>query len=198
MANAPSGIAGGGIALRFGAKRVRPHRGRTLFTRRFVRRIFRHVHAATKNDSASFRRRRKPGRGFRPLPGLFPGRAQALRCAPGTGDGVPGGVPASVDGACCPARRRAALPAEGPLRRRDGGRARALCCAPRDEGRGSPVGCLLLLEVPTVRLATERHCRRKGRCGGGTGDGRGRFAARRGADCCYSEGRSGAVSPVLS
>ena len=27
MANAPSGIAGGGIALRLGAKRVRPHKG---------------------------------------------------------------------------------------------------------------------------------------------------------------------------
>ena len=45
-----------------------PHRGRTLFTRRSVRRIFRHVHAAAKNDPTSFRRkRRKPGRG----PGPF-------------------------------------------------------------------------------------------------------------------------------
>ena len=60
-----------------------PHRGRTLFTRRSVRRIFRHVQevncpggarettlgcAAAKNDPASFRRsRRKPGRG----PGPF-------------------------------------------------------------------------------------------------------------------------------
>ena len=184
-------------ALRFGAKRVQPLAGWAHFTRRFVRGIFRHVHAVTKNDSDSFRRRRKPGRGFGPFLDFSQdgrGRCAARR---GRGTGVPGGVPASVEGACCPARRGAALPAEGPLRRRDGGRARALRCAPRDEGRGSPVGCLLLLEVPTVRLATERHCRRKGRCGGGTGDGRRRFAARRGADCCYSEGRSGAVSPVL-
>ena len=39
------------------------------FARRCVRGIFRHVHAATKNDLASFRRRRrrKPGRGFGPF-----------------------------------------------------------------------------------------------------------------------------------
>ena len=33
------------------------------------------------------------------------------------------------------------------------------------------MGCLLLLRVPAVRLAAERHCRREGRCGGGTRDG---------------------------
>ena len=69
-----------------------------------------------------------------------------------------------------------------------------------DGGRGSPVGCPLLLRVPAVRLAAERHCRRKGRCGGGTEDGRGRFAARRGtkdggprsAACfCWKRQRSG-------
>ena len=105
-----------------------PPRGRTLFARRSVRGIFRHVRAATKNDSASFRRhrRRKPGRGSGPF------------------------LDFSQDG-------------RATLRR-----------APRNGGRGSPVGCLLLLEVPAVRLAAERHCRRKGRCGGGTGDeGRG-------------------------
>ena len=36
--------------------------------------------------------------------------------------GVPGRLPASFGSACCPTRRGAALPAEGPLRRRDGGR----------------------------------------------------------------------------
>ena len=69
-----------GLSLRLGAKRVRSHRDRTLFTRRSVRGIFRHVQevncpkgarettlgcAAAKNDPTSFRRRRrrKPGRG---------------------------------------------------------------------------------------------------------------------------------------
>ena len=35
---------------------------------------------------------------------------------------------------------------------------------------GGPVGCLLLFVVPAVRLAAERHCRGRGRCGGGTED----------------------------
>ena len=39
------------------------------------------------------------------------------------------------------------------------------------------MGCLLLLRVPAVRLAAERHCRREGRCGGGTRDGRRRADA---------------------
>ena len=114
-----------------------PPRGRTLFARRSVRGIFRHVRAATKNDSASFRRhrRRKPGRGSGPF------------------------LDFSQDG-------------RATLRR-----------APRNGGRGSPVGCLLLLEVPAVRLAAERHCRRKGRCGGGTGDeGTGADASLRAGD----------------
>ena len=37
------------------------------FARRSVRGIFRHVHTATKNDLSSFRRGRKPGRGFGPF-----------------------------------------------------------------------------------------------------------------------------------
>ena len=41
--------------------------------------------------------------------------------------------------------------------------------SPRDGGRESPVGCLLLLEAPAIRLAAGRHCRRKSRCGGRTG-----------------------------
>ena len=130
-----------------------PPRGRTLFARRSVRGIFRHVRAATKNDSASFRRhrRRKPGRGSGPF------------------------LDFSQDG-------------RATLRR-----------APRNGGRGSPVGCLLLLEVPAVRLAAERHCRRKGRCGGGTGDeGTGADASLRAGDegtgacaslCAGDEGR---------
>ena len=46
-----------------------PEGGCLGFTRRFVSSIFRYVHAATKNDLASFRRlrRRKPGRGFGPF-----------------------------------------------------------------------------------------------------------------------------------
>ena len=137
MANAPSGIAGGDIALRFGAKRVQPARGWTLFTRRSVRGIFPAVHAAGKNDPASFRRhrRRKPGRGRSPFLDFSQdgrGRCAARR---GRGTGVPGGVPASVEGACCPARRGAALPAGGPLRRRDEGRETGAGASLRARGR---------------------------------------------------------------
>ena len=141
---APPGQGPGGAmvcALRFGAKRVQPARGWTLFTRRFVRGIFRHVHAVTKNDLASFRRhwRRKPGRGFGPfLDFSQDGRGRcAARWRRGTG--VPGGVPASVEGACGPARRGAALPAGGPLRRRDEGRETACgrCAARQGTGDGA-------------------------------------------------------------
>ena len=50
-------------------KRPAPFGGWTFFTRRCVGGIFRRVHAATKNDSDSFRRhrRRKPGRGSGPF-----------------------------------------------------------------------------------------------------------------------------------
>ena len=73
-------------------------------------------------------------KGLRPLPGPCPGRWDGGR--------GPGGVPASVEGACCPARRGAALPAGGPLRRRDGrrgdGRMRfAARLGTRDERRGT-------------------------------------------------------------
>ena len=61
------------------------------------------------------------------------------------------------------------------------------------------MGCLLLSRVPAVRLAAERHCRRKGRCGGGTGDeGTGADASLRAGDegtgacaslCAGDEGR---------
>ena len=162
MANAPSGIAGGDIALRFGAKRVQPARGWTLFTRRSVRGIFPAVHAAGKNDPASFRRhrRRKPGRGFGPFLDFSQDGRGCFAARRGRGTEVPGGVPASVEGACCPARRGAALPAGGPLRR-------------RDEGRGTACG----------RFAA--HAGDEGwahtlRCAPGTRDGRGRFAARQG------------------
>ena len=47
----PSGSAGGAAALRFGAKPARPFWGWAGFTRRSVRGLFRHVHAAAKNDS---------------------------------------------------------------------------------------------------------------------------------------------------
>ena len=160
-------------ALRFGAKRVQPLAGWALFTRRFVRGIFRHVHAVTKNDSDSFRRRRKPGRGFGPFLDFSQdgrGRCAARR---GRGTGVPGGVPASVEGACGPARRGAALPAGGPLRRRDEGRgtacgrfaahagdegrAHTLRCAPgtRDEGRETGAGALLRARGREMRVRKE-------------------------------------------
>ena len=51
MASGPSGSAGGAAALRFGAKPARPFWGWAGFTRRSVRGLFRHVHAAAKNDS---------------------------------------------------------------------------------------------------------------------------------------------------
>ena len=44
--------------------------------------------------------------------------------------------------------------------------------SPRDGGRRSPVGCLLLLEVPAIRLASERLRWGRGRRGGRTGEGR--------------------------
>ena len=60
----------------------------------------------------------------------------------GRGTGVPGRLPAAVRGACCPARRGAALPAGGPLRRR---RRRTKDAALRagDEGRGRRAGASL-------------------------------------------------------
>ena len=63
----------------------------------------------------------------------------------GRGTGVPGRLPAAVRGACCPARRGAALPAGGPLRRRDEGRGTGAGAALRagDEGRGRRAGASL-------------------------------------------------------
>ena len=43
---------------------------------------------------------------------------------------------------------------------------------PGTGGRGSPVGCLLLLRVPAIRLASERLRWGRGRRGGRTGEGR--------------------------
>ena len=102
------------------------------------------------------------------------GADAALRAGDGgRGTGVPGGVPASVEGACCPARRGAALPAEGPLRRRDEGRetacgrfaahagdegrAHTLRCAPgtRDEGRETGAGVLLRARGREMRVRKE-------------------------------------------
>ena len=50
MATAPSGIAGGGSALRFGAKNAQSRWDRAFFTRRSVRGIFPAAHVAGKND----------------------------------------------------------------------------------------------------------------------------------------------------
>ena len=86
-----------------------PHRGRTLFTRRSVRRIFRHVHAAAKNDPASFRHsRRKPGRG--PGPFLeFPEDG-------GRGTEAPIPLPFPTDGPYYPPGRQAASAANSAPR----------------------------------------------------------------------------------
>ena len=152
------------IALRFGAGPAK-----AAPTRRSVRRIFPAARVAGKNDSDSFRRwRRKPGRGnpfldFSPRDGgrespvgcLLLLEESAIRLAAkrhcrrksrrGGRTRVPGRLLASVRRISDPARRLAALPAKGPLRR---------------GGRRSPVGCLLLLEESAIRLATKRHCRR--------------------------------------
>ena len=71
-------------------------------------------------------------------------RRREGRCGGRTG--VPGQLPTSVGSACCPPGREAASAARWPLRRRDG---------------GPPVGCLLLLKAPAVRLAAWRLCRRE-------------------------------------
>ena len=150
-----------GLTLRFGAKRVRSHRDRTLFTRRSVRGIFRHVQevncpkgarettlgcAAAKNDLTSFRRgRRKPGR--RPLPGLSPGdegRKSPVNCLLLSG------------------YLRSGSPRSGLAGERAAAAAR----------RKPPVGCLLLPVPPAIRLAAER-LRRRGMAGDKTADRRG-------------------------
>ena len=87
--------------------------------------------------------RRKPGRGY-----------PFLDLSPGTGDGSPWSA------ACfCWKHLQSTWP------RSDFGGEGAATAA----GRGAPVGCLLLLEAPAVRLAAERLRRWEGRCGGRTG-----------------------------
>ena len=126
--------------------------------------MFPAARAAGKNDLDSFRLAPETRKGV-PLPGPFPG---------GRGTGVPGQLPASVGSTCNPPGRGAASAAKGPLRRQDGGPRSAACFCwkyllsawPRSgfgggraaaaAGRGSPVGCLLLSEVPAVRLAAEQ------------------------------------------
>ena len=119
-----------------------PFLGCGIFTRCCVRGIFRHVHAATKNDLGSFRRGRKPGRGFGPFLDFSRDGRGRFAARRGRGTGAPGGVPASVEGACCPARRGAALPAGGPLRR-------------RDEGRETGAGALLRARGREMRVRKE-------------------------------------------
>ena len=118
-----------------------------------------------------------PGKMIRILSGLRrkPGRGTPSWTFPrGRGTGVPGQLPASVGSTCNPPGREAASAAGGPLQRQDGGPRSAACfyrkCllsawplsgfggggAAAAEGRGSPVGCLLLVEVPAIRLAAER------------------------------------------
>ena len=103
----------------------------------------------------------------------------------GRGTGVPGRLPAAVRGACCPARRGAALPAGGPLRRRrrrtkDEGR----CAARRGRGTGDGRGRCAARRGRGTGTACGRCAARRGR---GTGTACGRFAAHAG-----DEGRGGA------
>ena len=129
-----------------------PPRGRTLFARRPVRGIFRHVHAATKNDSASFRRhrRRKPGRGSGPFLDL----AQDV----GTGDGGPRSAAIFYRWCLLSGSPRSGIADDRAASA--AGQAHSLRCAPRDEGRARTLRCAQGDE--------------------GRGDGRMRSAVRRG------------------
>ena len=144
-------------ALRFGAKTSSPLRGGTFFARRCVRGIFRRVHAATKNDPASFRRhrRRKPGRGSGPF--------LDFSRDGGTGDGSPrlgacfywecllsgsprsgiagGGAAAAAGRRTGDGRRRCAV--RQGRETKDGGRGTGADAALRagDGGRGTGAGC---------------------------------------------------------
>ena len=101
--------------------------------------------------------RRKPGRGY-----------PFLDLSPGTGDGSPWSA------ACfCWKHLQSTWP------RSDFGGEGAAAAA----GRGAPVGCLLLLEIPAVCLAAKRLRRREGRCSGRTGVP-GRLPASIGSACC--------------
>ena len=128
---ASPGVPPVAMALRLGAGPAK-----AAPTLRSARSIFPAAHVAGKNDLDSFRLAPETRKGC-PLPGPFPG---------GRGTKVPGRLPASVGNTCCPPGREAASAARGPLRRRDG---------------GPPVGCLLLLKAPAVRLAAWRLCRRE-------------------------------------
>ena len=183
---ASPGVPSMAMALRLGAGPAK-----AAPTRRSVRRIFPAAHVAGKNDSDSFRLAPETRKGC-PLPGPFPG---------GRGTGVPGQLPASVGSTCNPPGREAASAAGGPLQRQDGSPRSAACfyrkCLlsawPRSDfggegaasaaGRGAPVGCLLLLEIPAVRLAAKRLRRREGRCSGRTG-APGQLPASIGSTCC--------------
>ena len=161
---ASPGVPPVAMALRLGAGPAK-----AAPTRRSARGIFPAAHVAGKNKSDSFRLAPDTRKGV-PLPGPFPGgrgtkvpgrlpasiEVPAIRLAAerlrrregrcGGRTGVPGQLPASIGSACCPPGREAVSAARGPRRRRDG---------------GPPVGCLLLLKAPAVRLAAWRLCRRE-------------------------------------
>ena len=83
------------------------------------------------------------------------------------------------------------------LRRKPGRGNPFLDFSPGDRGRRSPVRCLLLLEVPAIRLAAERHCRRKSRCGGGTKVPGQLLASIRSACCPLGRGAAPAAKAPL-
>ena len=112
-------------------------------TLRSVRRIFPAAHVAGKMIRILSGLRRKPGRGY-----------PFLDLSRGTGDGSP-------RSAACFYRK--CLLSAWPRSGFGGGGAAAAA------GRRSPVICLLLLEIPAVRLAAKRLRRREGRCSGRTG-----------------------------
>ena len=176
--------------------------GWTRFTRCSVRGIFPAVRAAGKNDLGSFRRGRKPGRGFGPFLD-FSGDG-------GRRTGVPGRLPASAESACYPPGRGAASAARGPLRRRDGrrGDGRGRFAARRGRRTGVPGRLPASTEsacYPPGRGAASAARGPLRRRDGRRGDGRGRFAARRGrrtgvpgrvrasvGSACYPPGRGAA------
>ena len=138
-----------------------PRGGCLGFTRRCVRGIFRHVHAATKNDLASFRRRRrrKEGRGFGPswtLPGTV-----------GRGTKVPGRLPASSGSACYPPGREAASAGGGAAAAAGRGRGGSRRSARKKTGILRSQSLALLTKLSAHGMLFDNYCPRKRAVGPG-------------------------------
>ena len=122
------------FALRLGAKPRQPPRGLPRFYTSLRERDF---SSRTRRDEKMIWLLSAAGGGGNQERASAP--SWTLPGTVGRGTGVPGRLPAAVRGACCPARRGAALPARGPLRRRDEGRGTGADAPLRagDEGRGT-------------------------------------------------------------